>query len=55
MCKCMKVSKNAYYHWYKRKDIIRVKSLQPNFLKKELKLFFMIVEKFMVVVEFNKC
>ena len=25
MCKSMKVSKNAYYHWLKNKDVILLK------------------------------
>ena len=33
MCKCLRVSKNGYYHWLKNKDSIVVKS--PTMLLKE--------------------
>jgi len=39
MCKCMKVSRNAYYHWLKTKDnIIEIASL--TLLKKRIRVIF---------------
>ena len=37
MCKSMKVSKNAYYHWFKNKDIVNLKT--PRAYLKERILF----------------
>ena len=39
MCKCMKVSKNAYYHWVKYKDIEKTKSSVLYLKERILKLF----------------
>ena len=39
MCKCMKVIKNAYYHWMKFKDEIKEKS-RKTFLKDRIKVIF---------------
>ena len=39
MCKSMKVSKNAYYHWFKSKDIIVLKTA-TEFLKERIKFIF---------------
>ena len=39
MCKCMKVSKNAYYHWCKSKDVISAKSPKTS-LKERIKVIF---------------
>ena len=39
MCKCMRVSRNAYYHWFKNKDLRSVKT--PKMLLKErVKIIF---------------
>lgn len=39
MCKCMKVSKNAYYHWLKNKDLIVIETSRA-YLKKRIKVIF---------------
>ena len=39
MCKCMKVSRNSYYHWMKSKDKIKEKSGRV-FLKERIKSIF---------------
>ena len=39
MCKSMKVSKNAYYHWLKNKDILVFKT-PTAFLKERIKFIF---------------
>src|SRR5690625_21750 len=39
MCKCMKVSRNAYYHWVKRKDNI-VEKQSLVLLKQRIRLIF---------------
>jgi putative transposase len=39
MCKCMRVSKNAYYHWFKNKDSIVIETTK-NRLKKRIKVIF---------------
>lgn len=39
MCKAMRVSKNAYYHWIKNKDIIALKTTK-TFLKERIKFIF---------------
>ena len=39
MCSCMKVSKNAYYHWLKNKDTIAVET-PKKYLKKRIKILF---------------
>ncbi|AUS04050.1 IS3 family transposase [Pseudotamlana carrageenivorans] len=39
MCKCMKVSKNAYYHWLKTKDTLKVNS-SKSFLKDRIEAIF---------------
>lgn len=39
MCKYMRVSKSAYYHWLKNKDLIAVKSPRM-FLEERIKLIF---------------
>ena len=33
MCKCMKVSKNAYYHWVKIKCVISSESTKVKLMK----------------------
>lgn len=39
MCKCMKVSKNAYYHWLKNKDVESVGTPKMS-LKKRIRFHF---------------
>ena len=39
MCKCMKVSRNAYYNWRKNKDVNRSKK-QTQHLKQRIKQLF---------------
>ena len=39
MCKCMKVSKGAYYHWLKFKDIVKTKQ-SKILLKQRIKAIF---------------
>jgi hypothetical protein len=39
MCKYMKVSKNAYYHWYNTKDLIIIETPKMN-LKKRIRIIF---------------
>ena len=39
MCKCMKVSKNAYYNWLKYKDMLKIKP-SKIILKVRIKLIF---------------
>ena len=39
MCKCMKVSKNAYYHWVKNKDTTVLNTAKEK-LKERIKLIF---------------
>jgi putative transposase len=39
MCTSMKVSKNAYYHWFKNKDVIVLKTAKM-FLKERIKFIF---------------
>ncbi len=39
MCKSMKVSKNAYYHWVKTKDSVRLETAKMK-LKERIKLIF---------------
>ena len=39
MCECMKVSKNSYYHWYKNKDLVVLKTAK-NHLKERIKVIF---------------
>ncbi len=39
MCKCMKVSKNSYYHWIKRKGLVSVKP-SKIYLKERIKTIF---------------
>lgn len=39
MCKSMKVSKNAYYHWFKNKDIVVLKTATVH-LKERIKIVF---------------
>ena len=39
MCKSMKVSKNAYYHWFNNKDIIVLKTATVH-LKERVKIIF---------------
>ena len=39
MCKCMKVSKNSYYHWYKNKDLVVLKTAK-NHLAERIKVIF---------------
>jgi len=39
MCKCMKVSKNAYYYWFKNKDLLKVKT-PKDLLKQRIKIIF---------------
>ncbi len=34
MCKCMKVSKNAYYHWVKIKCVISSESTKVKLMKR---------------------
>jgi len=39
MCKCMKVSKNAYYHWLKRKDVVVLESNKTQLQKRIREIF----------------
>jgi len=39
MCKSMRVSKNAYYHWFKNKDIVVLKTA-TTVLKERIKIIF---------------
>ena len=39
MCKCMRVSRNAYYHWCKTKDLTSTKSSKIH-LKERIKVLF---------------
>ena len=39
MCKCMRVSKNAYYYWLKNKDLIVLETPKKH-LKKRIKVIF---------------
>ena len=39
MCKCMNVSKNAYYHWYKSRHLIKIKPSKV-ILKERIKEIF---------------
>lgn len=39
MCKCMKVSKNAYYYWIKNKDFLKIKT-SKILLKERIKIIF---------------
>ena len=39
MCKCMKVSKNAYYHWIKQKDMIVLETPKMRLMER-IKFFF---------------
>lgn len=39
MCKCMRVSKNAYYHWLKTKDLVLVETTK-KYLKKRIETIF---------------
>jgi len=39
MCKSMKVSKNAYYHWFKNKDVIVLKTATVH-LRERIKIIF---------------
>ena len=39
MCYCMKVSKNAYYHWLKNKDLVNIKTVKI-LLKERIKIIF---------------
>ena len=39
MCSCMKVSKNAYYHWLKAKDVIKEKSSKLHLKSRILSIF----------------
>ena len=39
MCKCMDVSKNAYYNWLKSKDKVRIKT-SKTVLKERIKVLF---------------
>lgn len=39
MCKCMRVSRNAYYHWFKTKDLTSIKSSKIH-LKERIKVIF---------------
>ncbi|QVY66861.1 IS3 family transposase [Polaribacter sp. Q13] len=39
MCKSMKLSKNAYYHWFKNKDVIFLKTPKIH-LKERIKIIF---------------
>ena len=39
MCKCMRVSRNAYYHWCKVKDLTLIKS-SKIYLKERIKVIF---------------
>lgn len=39
MCKCMKVSKNAFYHWQKTKDLVKISS-SKDWLMERIKFHF---------------
>ena len=39
MCKCMKVSKSAYYYWFKNKDIVKIKA-SKIMLEERIKAIF---------------
>ena len=39
MCKCMRVSKSAYYNWFKKKDVAKVSS-SKLYLKEQIKIVF---------------
>ena len=39
MCECMKVSKNSYYHWYKNKDLVVLKTAKKH-LEERIKVIF---------------
>ncbi len=39
MCSCMRVSKNAYYHWLRNKDVLKVKS-STTMLKERIEVIF---------------
>ena len=39
MCKCMKVSKNAYYHWIKVKSVIMSESPKVKLMKRVRVIF----------------
>ena len=39
MCKCMRVSKNAYYNWLKRKDIVVAETAKTGLMKKIKAIF----------------
>ena len=39
MCKCMMISKNAYYHWLKNKNSVAVETTKSH-LKKRVKVIF---------------
>ena len=39
MCKCMRVSRNSYYHWIKQKDVV-VFNTPKKRLKERIKLIF---------------
>ena len=39
MCAYMRVSKNSYYHWFKNKNIVAVKTLKKH-LKERIKIIF---------------
>jgi len=39
MCKCMRVSKSSYYHWFKKKDVLKVKT-PKQYLKEKIKILF---------------
>jgi hypothetical protein len=54
MCKSMRVSKNAHYHWSKNKDIVVLKTARAV-LKERIKIILSKVEKFMVALGFKKC
>ncbi|WP_407267375.1 IS3 family transposase [Tenacibaculum maritimum] len=52
MCKCMKVSKNAYYYWLKHKDVIKILPSKV-LLKRELNFISNKVEKFTEAIVFK--
>ncbi len=39
MCDCMKVSKNSYYHWYKNKDLVVLKTAKDHLMER-IKVIF---------------
>ena len=53
MCKTMKVSKNAYYHWFKNKDVI-VSKTAKIFINKKSSLFLSKIDRYMVTIGFKK-